>query len=74
MLECLPLLARRLRTPRRLMIRNFESPVSEGFTNNRLYEENRVCNVDSKEFYTKLFLFVAAFVLVGVVLVLLRLS
>ena len=30
--------------------------------------------MDSKEFYTKLFLFVAAFVLVGVVLVLLRLS
>ena len=27
----------------------------------------RVCDVDSKEFYTKLFLFVAAFVLVGVV-------
>ena len=30
--------------------------------------------MDSKELYTKLFLVVAAFVLVGVVLVLLRLS
>ena len=34
----------------------------------------RLCHMDSKEFYTKLFLVVAAFVLVGVVLVLLRLS
>ena len=34
----------------------------------------RVCDVDSKEFYTKLFLVVAVFVLVGVVLVLLRLA
>lgn len=39
-----------------------------------LNEGNRMCNMDSKEFYTKLFLVVAAFVLIGVVLVLLRLS
>jgi len=39
-----------------------------------LNDGNRVCDVDSKEFYTKLFLVVAAFVLVGVVLVLMRLS
>ena len=39
-----------------------------------LNDGNRVCDVDSKEFYTKLFLVVAAFVVVGVVLVLMRLS
>ena len=45
-----------------------------GFLAGRVTTGNRMCNMDSKEFYRRLLVFVVAFLVFGVVLVWLRSS